>query len=110
MTRPPALGPYAAAVSTSPPLRVLNVVTRMNVGGPARHLEALLPRLPDHRIEPVLVHGVVEDGEGEIEVRDDRIAVVRNPWLRRSIDPVADLRAANELRRAIAWIRPDVVH
>src|SRR4051794_23820602 len=91
-------------------IRVLHVVTRMNVGGPARHLQTLLPRLASLGVEPVLMHGVVDEDEGEIALEDERVAVLRNPWLRRAIDPVADLRASNELRRAIAWIRPDVIH
>jgi glycosyltransferase involved in cell wall biosynthesis len=90
--------------------RVLHVVTRMNVGGPARHLQTLLPRLRARGVEPVLMHGVADEGEGELPLEDDGVAVVRNPWLRRRIDPVADLRASNEIRRAISWIRPDVVH
>ncbi len=92
------------------PVRVLHVVTRMNVGGLARHLLTLIPSLRSRGFAPVLMHGPVDDDEAELPLEDDETPVLHNPWLRRRIDPVADLRAANEIRRAIAWIRPSIVH
>ncbi|HYG70861.1 MAG TPA: glycosyltransferase, partial [Actinomycetota bacterium] len=92
------------------PVRVLHVVTRMNVGGLARHLRTLIPSLRSRGFAPVLMHGPVDDDEAELPLEDDETPVLHNPWLRRRIDPVADLRAANEIRRAIAWIRPSIVH
>jgi glycosyltransferase involved in cell wall biosynthesis len=94
----------------SAPVPVLHVVTRMNVGGLARHLQALIPALRSRGFAPVLMTGRVDEDEAELPLGDEETPVLRNPWLRRRIDPVADLRASNEIRRAIAWIRPAIVH
>lgn len=89
-------------------VRVLHVITRMNVGGPARHLLTLLPMLRDRGFEPMLVYGSAEAEEGELP--PDGLPAIRVSALRRPLDPRADLRAAAELKRAVAGFRPDVVH
>ena len=104
--------PHAGStlLAMSAPVPVLHVVTRMNVGGLARHLQALIPALRARGFEPVLMAGRVDEGEAELSLGDEDTSVLLNPWLGRRIDPVADLRAANEIRRTIAWIRPAIVH
>jgi glycosyltransferase involved in cell wall biosynthesis len=89
-------------------VRVLHVITRMNVGGPARHLLTLLPMLRERGFEPLLVHGTAEPEEGELSPGD--IPTIRVPALRRPIDPPADVRAAVELRRIVKRSRPALVH
>lgn len=90
------------------PVRVLHVVTRMNVGGASRHLLSLLPLLPDRGFEPLLVHGTVEPEEGELPLEDLRAA--RLPSLRRPFNPATDVRAYAELSRLVRRYRPRVVH
>jgi len=92
----------------SEPVRVLHVVTRMNVGGPARHLITLLPLLRDRGFEPLLVHGAVDPEEGELLPDDER--VIRLPTLRRPVHLPADLRALMEVSRIVDRLRPRVVH
>lgn len=89
-------------------VRIVHVVTRMNVGGAARHLITLLPLLRERGFEPVLVHGMADPQEGELLPDDER--VIRLPTLRRPVDPFADLRALRELRRIVDRLRPHVVH
>jgi glycosyltransferase involved in cell wall biosynthesis len=91
------------------PVRVLYVVTRMNVGGPARHLLTLLPLMRDRGFEPLLVYGSAGPREGELLPNDDEHAI-RFPTLRRRIDPVADLRAIRQLTRLMREHPPQVVH
>lgn len=90
------------------PVRVVHVVTRMNIGGPARHLITLLPLLRERGFEPLLVHGMADPDEGELLPDGERVS--RLPALRRPIDPLADLRALRELRRIVTRLRPRVVH
>ncbi len=97
---------YAPAVPEA--VRVLHVITRMNIGGPARHLLTLLPQLRERGFEPLLAYGRAEPEEGELPPRD--VPAVRISALRRRIDPAADLRAAAELRRIVKNYRPQVVH
>jgi glycosyltransferase involved in cell wall biosynthesis len=89
--------------------RVLHVVTRMNVGGPARHVLALLPGLRDLGFETLLAFGTPEPDEDELPP-DASEPSVRIPALRRPIEPAGDQRAITELTRLVTRFRPDVVH
>jgi glycosyltransferase involved in cell wall biosynthesis len=89
--------------------RVLHVITRMNIGGPARHVLALMPGLREHGFETLVAFGTPEPDEGEL-IPDPDEPSVRIATLRRPIDPAADQRAITELTRVAARFRPDVVH
>ena len=92
----------------SRPIRALYVITRMNVGGPARHLLALTAALRELGHETLIAFGTPEPGEGEIAPEGEpsmRIATLRRP-----LDPASDQRAITELTRLITRYRPDVVH
>jgi glycosyltransferase involved in cell wall biosynthesis len=89
-------------------LRVLHVVTRMNVGGPARHVLALTAALRRIGHQTLIAFGTPEPGEGELEPVGE--PSVRIAALRRPIDPAADQRAITELTRLMTRFRPDVVH
>src|SRR5918999_6201306 len=104
--RGPLTPGYAAGVAR--PVRVIHVVTRMNVGGPARHLITLLPLLRERGFETLLVYGAADPAEGEL--RPERERFIRLPMLRRAIGPIADLRALSRLTRLMRRLRPDVVH
>jgi glycosyltransferase involved in cell wall biosynthesis len=93
------------------PLRVVRVIARLNVGGPALHAVLATAGLrPD--VQTTLAVGRV--GPDEMEATDllERFDVkpVRIPGLGRSISPVADLRAFSALVRLYRRVRPDVVH
>lgn len=90
-------------------LKVVRIVTRLNVGGPTRHVSMLAVDLPDRGIDGVLVAGMAEPGEGDGELVSGR-EVVTIPTLRRGIHPLRDVRAFLALRRLIRTERPDVVH
>jgi glycosyltransferase involved in cell wall biosynthesis len=93
----------------SEPVRVLYVVTRMNVGGPARHLQTLMPLMRERGFDPLLVYGSTGSREGELVPGGDEHAI-RLPVLRRRIDLTADLRATRQLTRLMREHRPAVVH
>jgi glycosyltransferase involved in cell wall biosynthesis len=93
----------------SGPLRVLQVVTRMNVGGPARHVLALSAALRRRGFDTLIAYGTPEPDEGEIVPGFDEPSM-RVPSLRRPLDPAADQRAITELTRLMRRYRPDIVH
>jgi glycosyltransferase involved in cell wall biosynthesis len=87
--------------------RVVHVIARMNVGGPAALLTELLEHLPDQ----VLLTGEVEPGEADhLELRSPHTPFVRVPGLGRSPRPGDDLRAMSFLVHELRRRRPDVVH
>lgn len=89
-------------------MRVLHVVTRMNVGGVAELVLNLVGGLPEEGISVVLATGEVQDGEKEVAALP--VDLVRVPGLGRSPHATDDLRALRALRRLVREDRPDVVH
>lgn len=89
-----------------PPVRVLRVIARMNLGGPAHHVALLSERMDRHRYESVLATGNVGRGEEEFPL-DSPARRIRS--LGPDIRPVEDLKALFALIRLIRSFRPDIV-
>ena len=94
------------------PARVLRIIARMNVGGPAYHVSLLTGRLPRERYESLLVTGCVGPGEASYadlaERYEARVAFLRS--LGPEMDPRRDRRALRSLMRLMRDFRPDIVH
>lgn len=93
-------------------MRIARVLTRLNLGGPARQALASDPRLVAGGHELRLFCGAPEPGEGDLfeRFRERGVDAVRVPGLGRGISPLGDLRALAYLRKELARFRPDVVH
>jgi glycosyltransferase involved in cell wall biosynthesis len=91
--------------------RVLRVITRMNVGGPALHVALLTSGLDPDRYETLLVSGREGAAEGSmLELgRAGPVRPVVVPSLRREIGPLDAYALWRVLRIARAF-RPDIVH
>jgi glycosyltransferase involved in cell wall biosynthesis len=95
------------------PVRVLRVITRLNIGGPAIHAILLNQALDDGRMfDSTLVTGVTAPHEGDfLELaREHGVEPVVLPALGREVSPTDDLVALAEMVRLVRAIRPDVVH
>jgi len=93
------------------PVRILRIIARMNVGGPAWQVSVLTRGLDRDRFESRLIAGDVGEGEADfIELRDPELPVLKIPALGRSVRFGDDLRAFIAIRRAIRDYRPDIVH
>ncbi len=92
-------------------MRIARVLTRLNLGGPARQALASDPALTERGHQVRVFAGTPTAGEGDLfDAFSDRgIDVVRVPGLGRGIGP-GDWRAAGFLRRAFAEFEPDLVH
>ena len=93
-------------------VRVLRVIARLNVGGPAHHVSLLSGGLDPERYETLLVAGRVGPGEGSFEELAERHGanLTLLPHLSPTIDPVADLRSLQALRGIVRRFRPHIVH
>ncbi|MGH2672745.1 MAG: glycosyltransferase family 4 protein [Actinomycetota bacterium] len=89
-------------------MRLLRIITRLNVGGPARQVVQLNRSLQGRGFECRLVTGTEGPSEGRIDPGPERVTVI--PALRRAISPRLDLAAARALDRLVRAWRPDVVH
>lgn len=94
------------------PVRVLRVIARLNVGGPALHVSYLARGLAERGYETTLVAGEVGRGEESMEfvAEQANVEVVRLPGLSREISPLRDLVATFRLAALIRRLRPDIVH
>ena len=92
--------------------RILRIISRLNVGGPARHAVLLNAGLQQRGFETLLVHGTVGAGEGSFDhlVQQQGIAALRVPTLGRRLRPVDDMRAWLAIRKVIRDFQPDLVH
>jgi glycosyltransferase involved in cell wall biosynthesis len=93
-------------------LKILRVIARLNMGGPARHVVLLNAGLDARGHHTLLVHGEVGAGEGSLEhladvhgLRRTRVAEL-GPRIRLW----GDLRALLTLLRLVFREQPDVVH
>ncbi|GIH73264.1 glycosyltransferase family 4 protein [Sphaerimonospora thailandensis] len=91
-------------------IRVMEIIARMNVGGPATQVAGLCERLDSDEFDHRLYAGHVDGGEGDhLNLRDTVIPVHRIPGLGRSVRP-ADYRALRRLVAAMREFRPHIVH
>jgi len=93
------------------PIRVVRVIARLNIGGPALHATLLASRLDPARFATTLVTGTEAATEGNyLALHGQRIPVELIPELGREIRPVQDLYTLAALVRVMRRIRPHVVH
>ena len=94
------------------PIRVLRVIARLNVGGPALHVSYLSRELDKIGYETTLVAGSIGGSEGSMEYVAEELGVepVYLPALQREISPLDDLAAARQLLKLIRRLRPDILH
>ncbi|HEY7142416.1 MAG TPA: glycosyltransferase family 4 protein [Methylomirabilota bacterium] len=93
-------------------IRLLRVITRLNVGGPALHTTLLTERLFPDRYDSIVATGAVASDEADYLALFGRPGdrVVRVPALRREVHPAADVAALAALVRLMRRFRPHVVH
>lgn len=92
-------------------IRVVRVIGRMNVGGPARQVVVLERSLPQLGYESSLVVGTVDDGEADhLVAHAPDIAATSVPGLGRAVRPSDDFRAFRDLVRILRAHRPHIVH
>lgn len=90
--------------------RILRIITRLNVGGPATHVVVADRGLRQRGWETLLVHGVVEPDEAEIPLEGLDLPMRRLTTLARPVRPVADARALASIAGVIRAYRPHVIH
>lgn len=93
------------------PIRVLRIIDRLNVGGPALQATVLSRGLDPARFEQRLITGSIDPGEAEYaELRAPDLPLERVPGLGRTLSPRDDARAFVRLVSIIREFRPTIVH
>ena len=95
-----------------PSLKILRIITRLNVGGPARHVTLLNAGLQARGHDTVLVHGALDEGEASLEgaAITGGIRLAHHAHLGRRLSGVGDLQALAAVIRLVFHEQPDVVH
>jgi glycosyltransferase involved in cell wall biosynthesis len=93
-------------------IRVVRVIARLNVGGPAIHATLLTERLDAARFDSLLVTGTEEPGEANyLTLRGTGLRPLHViPALGREIRYRQDATALVELTRLLRRVRPHIVH
>jgi glycosyltransferase involved in cell wall biosynthesis len=94
------------------PIRVLRVIARLNVGGPALHVSYLSSGLDAIGYETILAAGKVGSGEGSMEQVALDLGVTPRyiGGLQRDIEPLKDALAVARLLSIMREFRPDILH
>src|SRR5437762_8007309 len=97
---------------TTTRVRILRVIARLNMGGPALHVAYLTAGLRKRGYETTLVAGSLARGEDSMAFVAEQLDVdiVRIDELGREISPLRDLAATLRLARLIRRERPDILH
>jgi glycosyltransferase involved in cell wall biosynthesis len=93
-------------------VRVLRVIARLNMGGPALHVSYLTAGLQSRGYETTLVAGSLARGEGSMSFVAEELGVevVQVPHLSREISAVGDPLSVAQLVRLIRRVRPHILH
>jgi glycosyltransferase involved in cell wall biosynthesis len=94
------------------PIRVLRVIARLNMGGPAIHVANLAAGLQTRGYQTTLVAGSLARGEDSMAFLAERlgVSVVNVPEIQREVSAIHDLRSAIRLASLIRAERPHVLH
>ena len=93
-------------------MRIARILTRLNLGGPARQVLASDPLLVERGHVVRVFAGEPEPGEGDLTAALEAkgVEVVRVPHLARGVNPVKDVMALRFLKKALTAFEPDIVH
>jgi glycosyltransferase involved in cell wall biosynthesis len=99
-------------VAESSRTKVLRVIARLNVGGPALHVAYLTAGLAERGFDTILVAGTLARGEASMESVAERrgVRIETIEELHREIAPLRDARAVTRLARLIRRERPAILH
>ena len=94
------------------PLRILRIIARLNVGGPARHVILLTEKFRARGWVSELVVGEVDKNEGSMEefANSRSVQPIKFAELGRNLNPLYDLLILWRLIRLMFKMKPDIIH
>ena len=99
------------SIGSTQKVRVLRIIARMNVGGPAVQVSGLMRGFKQELFEQELLTGYCADDEADyLDMVAIDVNAIRIDGLGRSIKPRADLTALFAIVKEIRRFKPDVIH
>lgn len=97
--------------NSSRPIRVLRIISRMNVGGPAVQVTTICQGLPKNLYHQRLLIGECERDEADfLNNSQNEMSLKMIPGLGRKIKPFSDLKALVLIWKEIRAFHPDIIH
>ena len=95
-----------------PRLKIVRIVTRLNIGGPAIHTVLLTAGLDKSNFESLLVCGAISSTEGDMAyyASQKEVRPLYIPQLKRELNPLNDLIAFIKILWVIKKENPDILH
>jgi len=92
-------------------MKILRIIARLNVGGPARHVVWLTKELQDDEFQTVLIAGTVPDGEEDMSyfAAENGVEPIYLKEMSRELS-IRDLISIHKIYRYIRRESPDIVH
>ena len=93
-------------------IKVLRIITRMNIGGPAIHVSLLNNGLDSERLESTLVVGNISPQEGDMNylIKSHSKKPIIIPELHREIDFWEDVASTIKVLKLLRKEKPDILH
>lgn len=93
-------------------IRVLRIVSRLNIGGPAIHVNNLTNRLNNDRFVTKLITGSISPNEGDMSyiIKFDKNVHIVIRELQREVSLYHDLKALLNIIKEINRYRPHIIH
>lgn len=93
-------------------IRVLRIIARLNIGGPAIHSIILTSGLDKSRFETLLVCGSLSESEGDMLyfANENNVKPTFVPELQREIGFFNDIKVIIKFYKIIVKFKPDIVH
>jgi glycosyltransferase involved in cell wall biosynthesis len=94
------------------PIRIVRIIARLNVGGPAIHVALLTEKLSALGYVSTLVCGTINADEGDMiyYAESHGVQPLILPELGRTLNPLRDVITIWKLYRLLRRLKPDVVH
>jgi glycosyltransferase involved in cell wall biosynthesis len=92
-------------------MKIVRIIARLNVGGPARHVVWLTKNLQSEEFQSVLLTGTVPDGEEDMNyfAAENGVAPVYIPEMSRELS-AKDIVSLWKVFRRIMREKPDIIH
>jgi glycosyltransferase involved in cell wall biosynthesis len=92
-------------------VRVVSIISRMNIGGPAKLLADLINHIPEEEIEHILISGRCESDETDLlDTFKINSKIIYLDDIKRSIFLLKDLKSFFKLYLILRKLRPAIVH
>jgi glycosyltransferase involved in cell wall biosynthesis len=94
------------------PVKIINLLSRMNIGGPSVHTVLLTKYLENEDFTSMLISGTLSEGEGDMSYLVDQYQIEHRSidTLQREISLFDDFKAVIELYRIFRKEKPQIVH